>query len=86
MSEQGSHVHIYNPNPPPEGTPVTSRGFAMYADFLDYYGSRIRVQQSSLATEDCVWIFCDKEDMSPHLTRDMAKQMILALAEFVGST
>lgn len=40
--------------------PVTERGFGIYADFTDRYGHRVRVQQSSLATEDCAWIFCNR--------------------------
>jgi predicted trehalose synthase len=35
----------------------TPRGFAAYAEFTDKYGSTVRVQESSLATDDCVWIF-----------------------------
>ena len=37
--------------------PVTPRGFAVYAELTDHYGSTVKVQKSSLATADCVWIF-----------------------------
>lgn len=37
--------------------PRTPRGFAIYATLTDVSGRTIRVQQSSLATEDAVWIF-----------------------------
>ncbi len=72
----------------PEGEePYTGRGFEFYANFRDRYGSRVRVQQSSLATEPCVWIFADDNDQipepSPHLTADMARTVIEALEDFI---
>jgi hypothetical protein len=70
---------------------VTPRGFGTYAEFVDRYGTPIRVQQSSLATEAAVWIFTEDNPAftdpanppSPHLTVDMARQMIEGLQAFV---
>jgi hypothetical protein len=36
---------------------ITPRGFAVYDEFTDAYGSKIRVQQSSSAETPRVWIF-----------------------------
>ncbi|MCT9932427.1 hypothetical protein N5079_19690 [Planotetraspora sp. A-T 1434] len=64
----------------------TPRGFRIYAEVTDRYGSRVSVQESSLATEDCVWIFAKNdrdENPSPHLTVDNARVIRDALAEFL---
>lgn len=65
----------------------TARGFPIYSEFTDSYGSRIRVQKSSAALIDAVWIFCDKHDgtgeFTPHLTVAQAKRMIRGLQKFV---
>lgn len=39
------------------GRPVTPRGSGIYAELTDSYGGRIRVQESSNAEIDAVWIF-----------------------------
>lgn len=36
---------------------VTERGFDVYDEFTDAYGNTVRVQKSSSATRDCVWVF-----------------------------
>jgi hypothetical protein len=41
---------------------TTPRGFNVYAEFTDTYGSDIRVQQSSNAERDAVWIFANHPD------------------------
>ena len=41
---------------------TTSRGFAVYAELADASGSEISVRQSSLATDDAVWIFANHPD------------------------
>jgi hypothetical protein len=38
---------------------TTERGFAIYDEFTDTYGSRIRVQESSSAEESRCWIFAE---------------------------
>jgi len=38
---------------------TTSRGFSVYGALTDINGSRVRVQQSSSATQDAVWIFAE---------------------------
>ncbi len=71
----------------------TSRGFGIYAELTDEYGSKVRVQESSLATEECVWIFCEndhpqwaktKVTPAPHLNREHARIVRDALTEFIG--
>lgn len=66
------------------------RGFAIYAGFTDCYGHHVRVQESSLATEAAVGIFCSHNDdeplgaaPSPHLTIAMAKIVRDALDAFI---
>lgn len=64
----------------------TPRGFAIYDEFEDSYGSTIRVQESSNAEVDAVWIFTDNEDTnnpSPHLSVSEAIQLRNALNEFI---
>lgn len=48
----------------------TPRGFGIYASFEDRSGSRFTVQESSLATESCVWV--GNDDAWGHLTIEMA--------------
>jgi len=40
---------------------VTPRGFVIYDEFTDSYGSRIRVQESSNAMGPHVWVFADHQ-------------------------
>jgi hypothetical protein len=56
---------------------VTPRGFAVYAELVDRYGSRVRVQKSSAAEEPCVWISAKsgEEPTSPHLTVEQARRV-----------
>jgi hypothetical protein len=61
---------------------VTPRGFVIYDQFTDTHGNEVRVQQSSGASEDCVWIFC-APDLAPHLTTEMAIRVRDALDAFV---
>lgn len=60
---------------------MTARGFDIYAEFIDRYGTAVRIQQSSLATEPAVWIFSEGGD--PHLTVRMAGVVRDALDEFI---
>lgn len=71
----------------------TERGFRVYAEITDSKRSRVRVQESSAATRDCVWIFCNNADPSyglagvvpsPHLTVDQARVVRDALNEFIN--
>lgn len=76
----------------------TSRGFANYCDVTDRYGNEVIVRKSSLASDNCVWIFCNAGpdwprvpdplggtviEPSPHLTVDQARQVRDALDEFI---
>lgn len=65
----------------------TARGFAL-AEFADHYGSKCSIQDSSLATEHCIWLGCDQHFNGHaggrmHLTRAMAKDLIPLLRRFV---
>lgn len=51
----------------------TSRGFGVYASFDDYYDKRVTMQDSSLATEPCVWL--GVHEHRSHLTIDMATEI-----------
>jgi len=67
---------------------VTERGFTVYDQFTDVYGSKIRVQQSSLATESCCWIFAEAASSmaattQPHLTVEQARRVRDALDAFI---
>ena len=76
----------------------TSRGFGIYTEFVDTYGQEVRVQQSSSAESDRVWIFCNKEgksgfeklgeihSYSPHLSRKQAVRLAQALLRFATPT
>lgn len=55
----------------------TIRGFGIYADFTDRYGEHFTVQESSLATEDCVWV--GVHGQRGHLTVEMAQHVRDAL-------
>ncbi len=37
------------------------RGF-LFGNFLDLYGSKCSIQESSLATDDCIWLGIDDPD------------------------
>jgi hypothetical protein len=65
----------------------TSRGFAIYKRFADTYGNEVRIQESSSATNNCVWVICKNEkgnDSSPHLNVEQAKLLIEGLQEFIN--
>ena len=65
-------------------TKKTKRGFRIYSDFKDFYGDRVRVQESSLATKRAVWIFAMGAHIAGiHLDRERAKTLIRALELFV---
>lgn len=59
----------------PERT-TTSRGFAVYGEFTDTYGSRVKVQESSSAEGPRVWIFASHA--APRLRRDFRERLAAA--------
>ena len=66
---------------------VTDRGFR-WLEFKDHYGSECAIYESSLATEDCIWLGnlkCSngEESHAMHLTQDMAASLIPLLQHFV---
>lgn len=69
----------------------TDRGFTR-GEFKDTYGCECSIQQSSIATADCLWLGCDEILRAPgfdpinsrmHLTREMAAELIPPLQHFV---
>jgi Holliday junction resolvase-like predicted endonuclease len=67
----------------------TARGFRIYDEFVDKYHSSVDVVQSSLATDDCVWVLVKSQDPSYsnegaiHLTVENAKRLRKALKEWI---
>jgi hypothetical protein len=71
--------------------PANDRGF-LKGKFKDHYGVDCSIQKSSLATEDCIWLGCDKIMVGPlgqpykmrmHLTQSMVADLIPILQRFV---
>lgn len=67
----------------------TDRGFKR-ADFKDKYGSKCSIQESSIASEACIWLgvqedFNGKESARMHLTIDQAGALIPLLQHFVST-
>lgn len=69
-----------------KGEPVnyTERDFPIWADFKDRYNADVTVITSSLAFEDCVWVFVKGDDTKDndgaiHLTVEQATVLIDAL-------
>ena len=71
----------------------TSRGFKR-ANFKDRNGDACSIQESSIATEHCIWLGANHETFDHagtpcgarmHLTREMAAALIPALQHFVDT-
>lgn len=71
--------------------PANDRGF-FKGGFKDRYGADCSIQESSLATEACIWLGCDHETVDAqgrpcgarmHLTQAMARDLIPLLEHFV---
>ena len=67
----------------------TSRGFRR-ADFNDFNGEACSIQESSIATQACLWLGMNTGTHHQgeclarmHLTKDMAKELIPLLQHFV---
>lgn len=73
----------------------TARGFSVYGEYKDSRRNKIRIQQSSSATQEAVWIFVENEKgeeayvhlgqmhaVSPHLTKAQARRVAKALLRF----
>lgn len=68
-------------------TTYTPRGFAIYAEFVDSYGSTVRVQESSSASGPHAWIFQENAEEgvdTPHLNVPQAQALRDALDEFIS--
>jgi hypothetical protein len=66
----------------------TNRGF-LIGEFKDRYGAECSIQESSLATEACLWLGREKDQNGEsltfgrmHLTQDMARELIPVLRHF----
>ena len=69
----------------------TERG-GLKGVFLDRFGERCSIQESSFADEDCIWLGCEHETVDKcgqpcgarmHLSRGLAEELIPLLQEFV---
>jgi hypothetical protein len=65
----------------------TPRGF-LRGEFVDRYGQICSLQQSSLATEDCIWLGVDRDidgeavSARMHLTQALVVALLPALEHF----
>lgn len=72
----------------------TQRGFGLM-EFKDINGDQCSIQESSVATKNCLWLGCDHETVHPvtgercgarmHLDVKLAKQIINTLQKWVDS-
>ena len=61
----------------------TDRGFSR-GEFWDRYNRPCSIQESSLATEQCIWLGCDEgNSVRMHLTQAMAAELIPLMQHFV---
>jgi len=61
---------------------ITSRGFVLLS-FLDRNGNLCNMQESSIATEPCIWLgFADGDRM--HLTQAQVAELLPILQQFVN--
>lgn len=79
-------IQIQGPGQTPddEDLQFTPRGFAIYLNIVDTYGTKVRVQESSSAEGPHIWIFCDpmseeQKGTSPHLNLEQAEAVRDAL-------
>ena len=68
---------------------TTGRGFAVYDEFTDTYGSTVIVQESSSPEGARVWIFCrhggfPQKASEPHLNVEQARRVRDALDAFIS--
>jgi hypothetical protein len=68
----------------------TERGFK-FCLFKDYYGVECSIQQSSIATDDCIWIGANEVrgevtgNNRMHLSREQIASLIPILQRFVDT-
>ena len=65
----------------------TERGFDLI-EFADYYESQCSLQESSLATDDAIWLGVDRDFQGQHCTRmhllrRQVKRLLPHLIQFV---
>ena len=61
---------------------TTQRGFA-FIEFIDRYGKACSLQESSLATENCIWFGIDRLTNRMHLTQEQVRDLLPYLQKFV---
>ena len=69
------------------GRSTTERGFTIYDEFTDTCDQPVRVQESSIATGDRVWIFTGhpgEDGSGAHLDIEQAKRVRDALDAFIS--
>jgi hypothetical protein len=54
-------------------------------DFRDVYGESCSLQESSLTTDNCIWIGCSNHVPRMHLNQKMVAQLLPHLNRFVGT-
>lgn len=57
----------------------TGRGFSVFGELIDTRNSKIIIQRSSAAFQDCIWILSSNthwENPSPHLSKSQVKDLI----------
>jgi len=69
----------------------TKRGFARI-DFIDRYNAKCSIQDSSIATEDCIWLGCNEGEHADgsccarmHLTQEHVRQLLPVLQRFLDT-
>lgn len=69
---------------------LTQRGF-WYITFMDRTGAKCSLQESSVATEPCIWLGVDKDPKGNlveygrmHLTIQDAKMLVKKLNKFIN--
>jgi len=60
----------------------TERGFKR-GDFMDYYDKPCSIQESSLATCDCIWLGINEQRM--HIDKKIARQLVMHLNKFIDT-
>lgn len=59
---------------------TTARGFAYY-NFIDRNGHHCKLQKSSVASEDAIWLGTEGEEM--HLNKEHIVMLLPVLSKFV---
>lgn len=69
-----------------EAMEYTSSGRRIYGRVVDWRGQVMRVEQSTLATVDAVFIYPEDGGLGQEFERDQVKGLISALTSFLADT